>query len=232
MTKRQDTNIAIVASGGGSTGNVVMEADKNGFLIDGSVMLLISTKKDAGCIDKARRNNVKSIVIEVDKTIDDKRVRVVDWNCRLHNAIRENKIDVLVLAGCVIEVYPLLNVYIVNTHPANKKRHGGRGMYGTKVHRSVLMCIKDQIKREMLSVKNDIFTEIHFHEVDENMDTGESILITRVKIPKDIIKDLMEGKIRIGMLAERLQKYVLQYEYAMLPSAINIAIENALSMRR
>lgn len=226
-------NMGIVASGNGSTGNIVMEKfrnnsfvafkeiDKVKISIRGKVVCLVSTNLNAGCLQKAKDNGVETRVIE-------ERGDNREWNRRLRGIVREYKIRLLILMGCVKQVDPIPGVVIINTHPAKTFEHGGRKMYGLVVHRHVLASLRDAIRREMIAIK-DAGTTINFHYVTRGMDKGESIVQVHVKVPEDILRRLMSKKLRLGKAAELLQQHVLQYEYAMLPSAVNIAILNVVN---
>ncbi len=225
MKKTEPVRIAIVASGGGSTGDKIMRAYNRDVLENGRVVLLISTNLAAGCIEKAKKQGVPWIVVTPDKdAIKNLDARKEDWNRRLKKVVRDNNIQLLILAGCVLEVFPIKGVIIYNTHPADTLAHGGRHMHGLAVHRHVLNSIRDEIYREMKTVNDQFWTTVNFHEVIEGMDKGKPILQIHVKIPRLLIQRFISGKIRIGEAAKRLQKHVLQYEYLMLPTAVNILI--------
>jgi folate-dependent phosphoribosylglycinamide formyltransferase PurN len=229
-----NVNMGIVASGSGTTANVIMKNfGKNSRPVTikkikrkelpayGQVVCLISTNEKARCILRAVENKIETRVI---KEGGDNR----EWNRRLRKIVREYKIRLLILAGCVKQVDPIPGVVIINTHPAKTYEHGGRKMYGLAVHRHVLVSLRDAVMREMLEIK-DARTTINFHYVIEGMDKGESIVQVHIKVPESILGRFMSGKLKLGKAAELLQQHVLQYEYAMLPSAVDIAILNVVN---
>ena len=60
---------------------------------------------------------------------------------------------------------------IINIHPALLPKHGGKGMYGDRVHQSVLDS-------------GDIETGITIHYVNENYDEGSIIFQRAVEVSK------------------------------------------------
>jgi folate-dependent phosphoribosylglycinamide formyltransferase PurN len=101
-------------------------------------------------------------------------------------------------------------------------------MYGLKVHERVLANVEDLIAREKEGIENRFFTYPTVHEAVLNYDSGESLLRACVEIPKSIIKDRLEKKITLTEAAERLQKYVLSYEWMVLPTAVKMAAQKIL----
>ena len=107
--------------------------------------------------------------------------------------------DLIVLAGFLLKI-PLdlirtFNGKIINIHPALLPKHGGKGMYGDRVHQSVKEA-------------RDLQTGITIHNVNENYDQGSIIFQTKVEIKsQDSIKDIA--------------KKVKQLEYEHYPKVIN-----------
>lgn len=217
--------VGILASGGGSTGEKVMADYRAGLLPNVEVVLLVSTKADAGCIEKANAHEIPVEVIEEKDGIE-------VWNEKLQEKLEEYGVELLVLAGCVKEVFPIDGVPIYNTHPALTWEHGGRGMYGLAVHKHVLMALADEIARERIDDDDVPATYVNFHEVDAGIDTGSPLVQIRVDIPESVLDILldeerdMEGALEEA--AKALQQYVLQYEYLMLPWAVNLVAKKLL----
>jgi folate-dependent phosphoribosylglycinamide formyltransferase PurN len=55
--------VALFASGSGTDANSILEANGRGAIIDGRVVLLVSTKEDVGCIDVGHRHVVETVVL-------------------------------------------------------------------------------------------------------------------------------------------------------------------------
>jgi len=220
-------NAGIIASGGGTDANAVMSAYKIGVMHELADLKLISTKIGAGCLEKADNNKVKHVVIECKA-----KQEVPDFNRRLRQYVKENNIQLIILAGCVWEIYPIEEVLMINIHPADTLKYGGRHMYGLKVHERVLSDIMDVIYREIKKPEDDFETYVTVHEVGFPIDQGPVIMRAPVKIPGEIIKALNSGTISLKEAAERLQKHVLEYEWIFLPAGTRAAARKILDKKK
>lgn len=220
-------NAGIIASGSGTDANAVMSAYNMGFMPEIADLRLISTKGSAGCIGKAAIQKIKSEVIECGS-----KQEVPDFNLRLSQYIKDQNIRLLVLAGCVWELYPIEGVLMINIHPADTEKHGGRHMYGFKVHERVVSEVMDMIYREVAKPEDDFETFVTVHEVGFPIDQGRVIMRASVKIPNEIIIGLHRGDVRLKESAEKLQQHVLEYEWIFLPAAVRAAARNIISENR
>jgi len=220
-------NGGIIASGGGTDANAVMSAYNIGFTPELADLRLISTKVGAGCLMKAENQKVKSVVIECRN-----KQEVPDFNRRLNEYIKENNIRLIILAGCIWEIYPMEGVLMINIHPADTQKHGGRHMYGLKVHERVLSDIMDIIYREIKNPEDDFETCVTIHEVGFPIDQGPVIMKAPVKIPRDIIVGLHSGSLTLKEASEELQKHILEYEWIFLPAGVRAAARKILDERR
>jgi phosphoribosylglycinamide formyltransferase-1 len=220
-------NAGIIASGGGTDANAVMIAYNIGFMPEIADLRLISTKGGAGCIGKAAVQKIKRDVLECGS-----KQEVPDFNRRLSQYINDRNIQLLILAGCVWELYPIEGVLMINIHPADTERHGGRHMYGLKVHERVLSEVMDVVHREIAKPEDDFETCITVHEVGIPIDQGPVIMRAPVKIPNEIIMGLHTGSLSLKEAAEKLQKHVLEYEWIFLPAAVRVAARNIIAGNR
>jgi phosphoribosylglycinamide formyltransferase-1 len=211
-------NAGILASGGGTDANAIMGAYNIGFMPEIADVRVISTKAGAGCLDKAVKQNIKNIVIECQGKPD-----VPDFNRRLSEYVHDNNILLLILAGCVWEIYPIEGVLIINIHPADTHKYGGRHMYGLKVHERVLSDIMDVIYREIQKPEDDFETYVTVHEVGFPIDQGPIIMRAPVHIPNEITIDLHREALSLKDAAVKLQQHVLEYEWIFLPAAVRAA---------
>ena len=219
--------LGIVASGSGTDANAIMAGWRRGEISNVGDIILVGTKREAGCFQKAIDNSVQSYLIEC-KNKDD----VVDFNQKLKALDEEGNIDMLFLAGCVWEVDTRgLTALVFNIHPANTFEHGGRHMYGLAVHEHVLAKIRDEICREVSGVGDDFYTQISIHQVHHTagVDGGKVFIKLDVPISHGIIAGLVNGA-DIKELAKELQKWVLQYEHLILPTAVNILAKICLDL--
>ena len=220
-------NAGIIASGSGTDANAVMSAYNMRFMPEIADLILISTKIGAGCLAKAELNKIKNTVIEC-KTKQD----VPDFNRRLDQYVKGHNIQLIILAGCVWEIYPMKGVLVINIHPADTLKYGGRHMYGLKVHERVLTDIMDIIYREIKKPEDDFETYVTVHEVGFPIDQGPVIMRAPVRIPHGIITGLNGGTLSLTEAAENLQKHVLKYEWIFLPAGVRAAARKILDEKK
>lgn len=148
--------IAIFASGTGSNAQAIINYFKKHPSI--RVVLIVSNKPQAGVLSIAEKENIPSLIIEKEKFF-----RGDAYLPELKNA----GVDFIVLAGFLWKLpEKLIAVYrnsIVNIHPALLPKYGGKGMYGNKVHETVITNKEKQ-------------SGITIHYVDEHYDNGDIIL--------------------------------------------------------
>ena len=122
--------IAVLASGGGSN----LQALLGYFAVlgtqrAGDVVLVASTRGDAGALERARAGGIETAVIPTD-------------GGELEALLAARAIDLIALAGYIqfvpVAVTRQFAGRIVNVHPALLPQFGGPGMYGARVHRAVL----------------------------------------------------------------------------------------------
>ncbi|MGC3947392.1 MAG: phosphoribosylglycinamide formyltransferase [Chryseolinea sp.] len=147
--------IAIFASGNGSNAEEIIQYFKDHPSIQ--VSLLLSNNPDAYALKRAENHGISF------KSFDRKTYResteVLNW-------LEDSHITHIVLAGFLwlipaylIEKYP---DHILNIHPALLPKHGGKGMYGMKVH-------------EAVKASGDRETGITIHLVDSRYDEGKVV---------------------------------------------------------
>ncbi|TJZ50612.1 phosphoribosylglycinamide formyltransferase [Sphingobacterium olei] len=157
--------IAIFASGSGSNAQKIMEHFKYSNEVE--VALILSNNPDAYVLQRADNFEIPSHVF--DKHDFYQTTEVVDLLKRLD-------INLVVLAGFLWLIpQSLLQAFpnrIINIHPALLPKHGGKGMYGDRVHQAVLNAGDDE-------------HGITIHFVNENFDEGEVIYQARFKVEPD-----------------------------------------------
>lgn len=156
--------IAIFASGSGSNAQKIMEHFK--YADDAEVALILSNNPEAYVLQRADNFEIPSHVFDRHEFYQTE--EIVDLLKRLD-------IDLVVLAGFLWLVPDnLLKAFpnkIINIHPSLLPKHGGKGMYGDRVHKAVLAA-------------GDEEHGITIHFVNENFDEGEEIYQGRFKVEK------------------------------------------------
>lgn len=186
--------IGVLISGGGTNLQAVIDGCENKS-INGEVKVVISNKADAFGLERAKNHSIKAVCEkEEDKIIE---------------ILKENKIDLVVLAGYLKIISPkLVNEYrnrIINIHPSLIPAFCGEGYYGQKVHQSVI----------------DYGTKVTgatVHFVDEGADTGPIIMQKTVEVKQDDN-------------AKKLAARVLDVEHEILTKSIAMFCENKLTVQ-
>lgn len=210
---------ALIASGGGTDAYAIMTAYNSGQIPNIDLQLLISTKSDAGCLEKANSCNIPAITLDRKKS--DGRVA---FNENLVTNLQLQKIKLVFLVGCIVKIPTMQGITIYNIHPADIETCGGAGMYGLEPHKKVLTDITDLISRGKKDLfKDRFYTEPTVHEVEPKYDSGQCLLRLKVEIPKKIIHDFINKPENREEIAAKLQQHVLPYEWMILPLAVNIA---------
>lgn len=175
-------NIAIFASGSGTNAENIMRTFQNHPFI--KIKLVLSNKKDAKVLDRAKKFNVKTLVFNKEE--------FYSTDIVLQNLLQE-QISFIILAGFLWLVpEKMLRLYpnkIINIHPALLPLYGGKGMYGDKVHEAVIG-------------NHETESGITIHYVNSEYDRGEIIFQARCPVFSD---DTTET------LAERVHQ--LEYKY-------------------
>ena len=180
MSAQLKTRVAVFVSGGGTNLQALIDARDAGQLPDGEIALVVSNKKDAGALDRARRYDIPA-----------RYLRRKDFAEKLEPLMREFEIDMIVLAGflCILpeEFTRLYPRRMINIHPALIPSFCGEGMYGLHVHEAAL--------RRGVKVTG---ATVHF--VNEICDGGEILLQKAVDVlPGDTPESL---QLRVMQQAE------------------------------
>lgn len=155
MRSATPARIAVMASGGGSN----LQALIDHFAVRGAqagiIVLALSDKSTAGALDRARAAGIAVDVIH----------DPADGSSILSKLEHAN-VDMLILAGYLklvpAEVIRRFEGCIINVHPALLPAFGGPGMYGQRIHKAV---IEHGVK----------VTGVTVHFVDEHYDRGPII---------------------------------------------------------
>ncbi len=186
--------VVVLVSGGGTNLQAIIDSVESGNIPNTELVGVISNNKDAYALERAKNHNIPAFGISPK-----------DYETRelFHEALMEKlaelKVDLIVLAGCLIKIPDEMvreyNNRIINIHPSLVPSFSGVGFYGLKVHEAALER----------GVK---ITGATVHFVNEIMDGG--------KILNQKAVEVMEGD-----TPEVLQKRVMeQAEWVILPQTI------------
>ena len=157
--------LAIFASGSGTNAEAIMHHFQHHQSIE--VALLLSNNSHAGALNRAHKCQVPTKVF--DRVQFRESGVVLKW-------LNEAEITHLVLAGFLWlvpqEILKTFPDKIINIHPALLPKFGGKGMYGSKVHESVISSGEKE-------------TGITIHVVNEHFDEGKILFQAACPIEPD-----------------------------------------------
>jgi phosphoribosylglycinamide formyltransferase 1 len=177
--------VAVAVSGRGSNLEALLRA--LGPEAPARVVLVITNRPDARALEVAATHGVDATVLHDHRDAS-------QWLAPLER----HQVDLIVLAG-YLKLVPASVVAryrdrIVNIHPALLPAHGGRGMYGHRVHEAVL-------------ASGDRESGATVHLVDEVYDRGAILAQRRVPV-------------LAGDTPDRLAARVLEVEHQLLPAVV------------
>lgn len=196
--------IAVCVSGGGTNLQAILDAVESGRIADVSVEAVISNRRDAYALERARTHGVPAVCVSP-KDYESKDA----FNEAFLRELDSYAVDLVVLAGFLVvlpeEMIRRYRNRIINIHPSLIPSFCGKGFYGLRVHEAALER----------GVK---VTGATVHFVDEGTDTGPIILQKAVSVLD-------------GDTPETLQRRVMeQAEWELLPRAIDLIAKGRVSV--
>ena len=198
---KNEVNIAVLVSGGGTNLQALIDAQASGILHSGKIQLVLSNKKEAYALVRAEKAGIRTAVVhKAELGQEGMEKAIVDL-------LLKNQIDLIVLAGflCILSenFTRRFDHRILNVHPSLIPSFCGEGYYGLKVHEAAL-------------ARGVKVTGATVHFVNEIPDGGEIILQKAVQIRKNDTP-------------ETLQKRVMRMaEWKLLPAATELVASKIL----
>ncbi|MDX1577293.1 MAG: phosphoribosylglycinamide formyltransferase [Gemmatimonadota bacterium] len=191
MTDASPVRVSILASGGGSNFQALIDRFEGGSEV--RLVGLAASREGTGAEARARRHGIAARVIP-----GDAREREGGESDFLARCLDDWGTELVVLAGYLrlvpAEVVGAFRGRIINIHPALLPAFGGKGMYGSRVHRAVVA-----------SGARVSGATVHF--VDEAYDRGP--IIAQWPVP-----------VLSGDTPQALAGRVLEIEHRLLPAVV------------
>ena len=196
--------MAVLVSGGGTNLQAIMDAIDQGTITNAEISVVISNNAGAYALERAKVKGIDAVCISP-KSYETRDA----FNEALLEKIQSYKVDLVVLAGCLVVIPKIMvDAYpnkIINIHPALIPSFCGTGYYGLKVHEAVL-------------ARGAKVTGATVHFVDDGTDTGPIILQKAVEV-------------RQGDTPKELQLRVMQEaEWVIMPKAIDLIANGKVSV--
>ena len=188
-----DMRLAVFASGGGTNFQAILDAMGRDDL-PATPACCVSNTPDAGALDRARRHDVPTAVIEpADHDT------AAGFGDAILDVLSAHNVTFVALAGYMVKVPPnVVDAYrgrMTNVHPALLPAFGGKGMYGMHVHEAVLDY-------------GVHWSGVTVHLVDEEYDHGPVVLQEPVPVYEDDTPDALAE--RVKTVEHRLYPYALR----------------------
>lgn len=194
--------IGVLISGSGTNLQSLIDNIETGN-IKGKIAVVISNRKDAYGLNRARQKNIDALYIR-QKDYES----FENFNDAIIDELKKHNVELVVLAGYLkILTSKFIEEYrnrIINIHPSLIPAFCGKGYYGIKVHEEV---IKYGVKLSGATV----------HFVDEEADTGPIIIQEAVEVGYEDT-------------AETLKQKVLKIEHKILPLAVKYYCEGKIQI--
>ena len=189
-----EARIAVLVSGGGTNLQALIDAQNNGIINSGRIVLVVSNNPGAYALERAANAGIASEVVS--KKVCGSQDA---FEQKIKELLSSYHIDLIVLAGFMsilsenfTKDYP---ERILNVHPSLIPSFCGKGYYGLRVHEEALAY----------GVK---VTGATVHFVNEIPDGGKIILQKAVEIKDDDTPEILQRRV------------MEQAEWKILPAAV------------
>ena len=166
---------------------------------------MISNNAGAYALERARKKGIPAECISP-KNYETRE----DFHRALLDELRKNQVDLVVLAGYLVAIPPMIvEAYpnrIINIHPSLIPSFCGTGFYGLKVHEGALSR----------GVK---VTGATVHFVDAGTDTGPIILQKAVEVQEEDTPEILQRRV------------MEEAEWKILPRAIDLIANGKVTVR-
>ena len=194
--------IAVLVSGGGTNLQALIDAQARGEIVNGEIVLVISSTPRAYALERAAKAGILSCVVARKEYPSNQAMTVA-----LVDKLKEARIDLVVLAGfMVILTGEMVQAYpnaILNVHPALIPSFAGPGCYGLHVHEKALEY----------GVK---LTGATVHFVSEECDGGPIVSQKAVEVLPDDTPEVLQRRV------------MEQCEWKLLPQAVSLFCQDRL----
>jgi phosphoribosylglycinamide formyltransferase-1 len=186
--------LGFMASHNGTNMRKIVDAIEEGSLKATANVFITNNPNSTGLV-YVQNKNIPSFIVN-----EENHPNSTELDARIRNLLIEHDVNLVFLTGYMRKIGPLtlktFNNRILNVHPSLLPKFGGKGMYGSKVHRAVL---ESKEKQSGATV----------HIIDEEYDHGP--VLAQLSVPvfnDDSVETLTErvkeceGKLVLKVLSE------------------------------
>ena len=196
--------IAVLVSGGGTNLQAIIDQIADGTVTNTEIVGVISNNPGVYSLTRAANAGIPAYVISPKNYASRE-----EFNVALKEKIDELRVDLVVLAGCLVKIPEILiDAYpnkIINIHPALIPSFCGLGYYGLKVHEAAL---ERGVKLSGATV----------HFVNKDLDEGPIILQKAVAVEDGDTPKILQ------------QRIMEQAEWKILPEAIDLIANDRIEV--
>jgi phosphoribosylglycinamide formyltransferase-1 len=189
---KRPMRISVLLSGGGSTLENLLQRIGDGRLPGVEIVQVVSSRAGVRGVAIAEAAGLSPRVISPADHADS-----AAFSAALTAAVRAAAPDLVVMAGFLSfwQIPPDFEGRVVNIHPALLPAHGGKGLYGRRVHEAVLRS-------------GDRWSGCTVHWADNQYDHGPPIAQARLEVLPNDTPDTLAA--RVGRLERELYPEVLR----------------------
>ena len=200
----RQARIAVLVSGGGTNLQALIDAEREGIITSGEIVLCLSNKADAYALARAEKAGIETAVV-----LRRECSCAEEFEEKLIEELDKRGIELIVLAGFMSILSERFTTHykdrIINVHPSLIPSFCGKGFYGLRVHEAALAY----------GVKVSGAT-VHF--VNEIPDGGRIIMQRAVEV-------------KAGDTPEELQRRIMEEaEWKILPMAVRLFCEDKITV--
>ena len=175
------TRIAVMVSGGGTNLQALIDAEREGIIASGEIVLCLSNKADAYALTRAENAGIETAVV-----LRRDCASAEEFEDGLISELDKRGVELIVLAGFMSILSERFTTYyrdrIINVHPSLIPAFSGKGFYGLHVHEAALAY----------GVKVSGAT-VHF--VNEIPDGGRIIMQRAVEVKEGDTPEILQRRI-------------------------------------
>ena len=191
--------IGILASGGGSNFQAIIDAVESGHIPDSEIVLIITDKKGAYALERAKKHSIESLHLDP-KNHGSRQ----EYDGRIAQEMKKRKADVICMAGYMrVITSELLDAFpqkILNIHPALLPSfaglHGQKQAldYGVKVSGATVHFADDKVDHGPIICQEAVPVK----QEDTEQTLSERILAAEHRIYPKAIKWFVEKRLSIS----------------------------------
>ncbi len=193
--------ISFLASHGGTSAKYIIAAIRSNQL-DAQVGVVITNNPDSVIYEWCNKNTVEVVCINGNTHIDE-----LERDKAIYATLLKAKTDLIILSGYMKKIGKTTvagySNRILNIHPSLLPKHGGKGLYGDKVHQSVIESGDTQSGATVQFINEEYDEGPIFSQQTVEVVNGETVETLKVKV------QAIEGELYLNSIKRILDEGLL-----------------------